>query len=228
MSAGVPSTRTLAAAALLVLSVLAAPLRAQDMSGGNEIARRALHVCASCHGENGLSKNAEFPHLAAQPALYTVRQLRDFRAGKRTEIQSSAFMWGISALLDDATIQALADYYAEQAPAAGHRPKASREVLRAGQDLFENGLPGKGVRPCADCHSDKGEGEQGFPRLAGQHADYVERQLKLFSTRLRPHGVLMKAEVAMVSPLQMKAVAAYVQSMTAPSAAASAAAPIKP
>lgn len=220
MSAGVPSTRKLAAAALLVLSVLAAPLRAQDMSGGNEIARRALHVCASCHGENGLSKNAEFPHLAAQPALYTVHQLRDFRAGKRTEIQTSAYMWGISALLDDATIQALADYYAEQAPPTG-RTKASKAVLRAGQDLFDNGLPGKGVRPCADCHSDKGEGEQGFPRLAGQHADYVERQLKLFSTRLRPHGVLMKAEVAMVSPLQMKAVAAYVQSMTAPSAAAS-------
>lgn len=226
MSAGVPFTRKLAAAALLVLSVLAAPARAQDVPGGNETARRALHVCASCHGDNGLSKNAEFPHLAAQPALYTVRQLRDFRDGKRTEIQTSAYMWGISALLDDATIQALADFYAAQTPPAGHS-KAAREVLRAGRDLFENGLPGKGVRSCASCHGDNGEGEQGFPRLAGQHADYVERQLKLFSTRLRPHGVLMRAEIAKVSPLQMKAVAAYVQSMSAPGAAASTAVPAK-
>jgi cytochrome c553 len=204
-------TRLLAVATLLAATA-AAPARAQDTPGGSEIARRAIHVCASCHGEGGRSKTAANPNLAGQPVLYTVRQLKDFRGQKRSEIDTSAFMWGVSALLDDDTIQSLAEYYAVQTPMAG-RSKARPEVLRAGKDIFENGLPGKGVRACSACHGDNGEGEAGFPRLAGQHADYVERQLKLFSTRLRPHGVLMKAEIANVSPLQMKAVAAYLQSM---------------
>jgi cytochrome c553 len=121
-------------------------------------------------------------------------------------------MWGVSALLDDDTIQALASYYAEQAPHAGHT-KAKPAVLRAGKDIFENGLPAKGVRACASCHGNQAEGAEGFPRLAGQYADYIERQLKVFGTRLRPHGVLMKAETANITATQMKAVAAYLQSM---------------
>ena len=205
-------SRAQRAICLAAAAWLALPALAQDLASGSETARRAIHVCASCHGEAGRSTTAAYPSLAGQPVLYTVRQLRDFRAQQRAETDTKAYMWGISALLDDELIQSLAQYYAAQTPAPG-RTKASPQVLRAGKDIFENGLPGKGVRACAQCHGDQAEGASGFPRLAGQHADYLLSQLKLFGTKLRPHGVVMKAEAANISPLQMKAVAAYLQSL---------------
>jgi len=205
------STRALrlAAASLLLATGLA---QAQDLPVGSDTARRAIHVCAACHGEGGRSKTAAYPALAGQSPMYTVRQLKDFRAQQRSETDSKAYMWGVSALLDDETIQSLSDYYAAQAPLPGHSHVAPA-VLRAGKDIFENGLPAKGVRACAACHGEKAEGASGFPRLAGQHADYLQAQLKVFGTRLRPHGVLMKNETAGMSALQMKAVAAYLQSL---------------
>ncbi|MGM9491673.1 c-type cytochrome [Ideonella sp. YS5] len=200
---------TIAMAALLAL---ATPAKAQDMANGSDLARRAVHVCAACHGDGGRSQNPAYPALAGQMPMYLARQLKDFRAQQRSEAGTQAYMWGVSALLDDDTIQALADYYSAQTPLAGHG-KASPAVLRAGRDIFDNGLPAKGVRACASCHGEHAEGAAGFPRLAGQHADYLYAQLKGFGSRLRPHGVLMRAEAAHMSPVQMKAVAAYLQSL---------------
>ncbi|HMY98495.1 MAG TPA: c-type cytochrome [Burkholderiaceae bacterium] len=200
------------ALALIAAAALAGPARAQDMPDGSDLARRAVHVCAACHGEGGRSPSSDYPSLAGQPAQYTARQLMDFRAQQRAETDSKAYMWGVSALLDDATIQSLAAYYAAQTPPAA-KAKAGAALLRAGRQVFEQGLPDQGVRACASCHGDKAEGAAGFPRLAGQHAAYLERQMKVFSTRLRPHGVLMKAEVSGLSPAQRKSVAAYLQSL---------------
>ncbi len=200
------------AAALIALVTLSGPVAAQDLDVGSDTARRAIHVCASCHGEGGRSRSAAYPSLAGQPAAYTQRQLMDFRAQQRAEADSKAYMWGVSALLDDDTIQALAAYYEKQTPPAG-RSKAPAAQLRSGRQLFEQGSPSQGVRACAACHGDRAEGAAGFPRLAGQHADYLVSQMKIFSTRLRPHGVLMKAETASMTPAQMKAVAAYLQSL---------------
>lgn len=200
------------ALALIASAALNGTARAQDMPDGSDLARRAVHVCAACHGEGGRSPSSDYPSLAGQPAPYTARQLMDFRAQQRAESDSKAYMWGVSALLDDATIQSLASYYAAQTPPAG-KAKGGGTLLRAGRQLFEQGLAGKGVRACASCHGEKAEGAAGFPRLAGQHAAYLERQMKVFGSKLRPHGVLMKAEVAGLTPAQMKAVAAYLQSL---------------
>jgi cytochrome c553 len=119
-------------------------------------------------------------------------------------------MWGVSALLDDATITGLADYYAAHKPARG-KP-GDPALVKAGKKIFEQGLPG-GVLACAGCHGTSGDGAAGFPRLAGQRADYVFDQLKVFGTRLRPHGVLMQAETKAMKPADMRAVAEYVQSL---------------
>ena len=207
-----PMPARIAAAALVALAALATPTQAQDMANGSDLARRAVHVCAACHGDGGRSRNAAYPALAEQMPMYLSRQLKDFRGQQRSEAGTQAYMWGVSALLDDDTIQALADYYGAQAPLPGHG-KGSPAVLRAGREIFDKGLPAKGVRACASCHGEHAEGAAGFPRLAGQHADYLYAQLKGFGTRLRPHGVLMKAETAHMSPVQMKAVAAYLQSL---------------
>jgi cytochrome c553 len=185
---------------------------APDGKAELETVRRAVHVCAACHGEGGRSATVVYPRLAGQQALYTVAQLRDFRSQKRAETGTQAYMWGVSALLDDATIEGLADYYSQQTPAPA-RPvnAADKASVEAGRKIFAYGLPAR-ARACADCHGENAEGAAGFPRLAGQHADYVFRQLKVFGTRLRPHGVIMKSEAANMTTAEMKAVAAYVAS----------------
>jgi cytochrome c553 len=196
-------------AAVALLAIAAGTVRAQDVPGDQETVRRAIHVCAACHGEGGRSSTAGIPSLAGQMPQYFIAQLKDFRAQTRAEAGTKAYMWGISALLDDATISGLADYYAKQSPAPGRTTSAA--LAKQGKAIFANGLAARGVRACASCHGEGAEGAAGFPRLAGQRADYVEAQLKVFRSRLRPHGVIMRNEVQAMTPAEMKAVAAYVQ-----------------
>jgi cytochrome c553 len=195
----------------LALFVITAA-QAQDTSRQDHpTVQRAVQVCASCHGEGGRSTDARYPSLAGQVRDYTVRQLKDFRAQQRSETGPRAYMWGISALLTDEAIEGLADYYAEQAPARGKAASPKLAVL--GRRLFEQGVPARGVRPCAQCHGAQAEGASVFPRLAGQQAAYIERQLSAFGTPLRPHGVIMRDEVKAMTPGQIRAVAAYLHSL---------------
>jgi cytochrome c553 len=195
-----------------VLGVLAfSSAHADDAERSAETVMRAVHVCASCHGEGGRSGAAVYPNLAGQVSLYTIAQLRDFRSQTRAETDVQAYMWGVSALLDDATIQGLADYYASQSPAPGR--VRNQKLADLGRKIFNDGIPGRKVRACATCHGDQAQGASVFPRLAGQHADYVFRQLRGFSSPLRKHGVLMKEESAQMSEMEMRAVAEYVQSL---------------
>ena len=197
-------------AGMLVWLALAPGLaRAQDAAA--DTVRRAIHVCAACHGEGGRSVKQSIPSLAAQQRQYTVTQLKDFRAQIRAETSAKAYMWGMSALLDDATIDGLATYYAAQAPARGHSAPGAQ--LRLGRKIFTDGIPGRGVTACASCHGDGGEGTGEFPRLAGQRAEYVVAQLKIFRTWLRPHASDMKTQARAMSAAESRAVAAYVQSL---------------
>jgi cytochrome c553 len=203
------SARVLAGAVLAATAAVAAV--AQDVASDQDTVRRALHVCAACHGDNGRTPVAGVPALAGQMPQYLVEQLKDFRSQTRVEAGTRAYMWGVSALLDDATIGGLADYFGAQTPAAG-RP-AQPALLRLGRQLFTEGAGAHGVRACAACHGDHAEGQAAFPRLAGQQASYVYAQLKGFAGKLRPHGVVMKVETSQMTDAQMRAVAAYVQSL---------------
>jgi cytochrome c553 len=191
--------------------VFAGTARSQDVAAGQETVRRAIHVCASCHGDSGRSVTKGIPALAGQIRQYTIAQLKDFRSQNRVESGSRAYMWGISALLDDTTIEGLADYYAGEAPLPGRGAKSTSTHI--GARLFTQGAPERGVRPCASCHGSNGEGAAAFPRLAGQRADYVYAQLKTFGTQLRPHGIVMRNETRAMSEAELRAVAEYVQSL---------------
>jgi cytochrome c553 len=196
--------------ALLAAACAGLPARAQDTA--SDTVRRAIHVCASCHGEGGRSDNAGNPSLAGQTAQYLQRQLKDFRSQARSETSQKAFMWGISALLDDATITGLAEYYAAQQPPRGI--PGNTKLMAEGRRIFEQGLPLRGVRACADCHGDQAEGQAGFPRLAGQYADYLVNQLRVFrSTPCGRSGVLMKGELRGLTDAELRAVATYLQSL---------------
>lgn len=173
--------------------------------------KRAVRVCVACHGESGRSSKASIPSLAAQMPIYLATQLKDFRGQTRAEVDVQAYMWGVSALLDDATIDGLAEYFAAQDPSPGKHGRP--QLVSAGRQIFEQGNASRGVRACASCHGATAEGASVFPRLAGQNAEYVFRQLQAFRTPLRPHGVLMNNETSALSAQELRAVAEYVQSL---------------
>lgn len=195
----------------LFVAILALAGPGAVLAAEQTLVERAIHVCNACHGEGGVSTSPAYPKLAGQPALYSQEQLKKFRSQGRSDSSPQGYMWGISALLDDATIAGLADYYAEQkaVPGKAGDPKLSAQ----GKQIFEKGIPAKGIPACTQCHGQNGEGASVFPRIASQHAEYTVRQLNEFNTKLRPHGTVMKDNVAKkMTAAEMKAVAAYLQS----------------
>jgi cytochrome c553 len=161
-----------------------------------------------------VSTDPKVPSLAAQQATYLVEQQKLFRDQKRNEIDSEAYMWGISALLDDATIQGLADHYAAQKPPPG-KP-ASPQLVARGKQVYARRIEvAKGkFKSCADCHGEQGEGATAIPRLAGQNAPYMVTQLtKSFRTALRPSAKVMTPVAKSLSKEDWIAVSAYMQSM---------------
>ena len=96
-------TLTFAVAALAAMS--APPVVAQDVQGRNLAAN-----CAICHGTEGRPVTNDVVPLAGLPPEYIVRQLQDFRDGKRP----ATVMHQIAKGYDDAQIDALAAWFAAQ------------------------------------------------------------------------------------------------------------------
>jgi cytochrome c553 len=203
-----------AAVLATVLSGFAAVAAAQTATSSGAARtpgeERAINLCSTCHGPRGISTSPEFPILAAQREPYLVAQLEAFQARTREEKAAHDFMWGIAGNLDAATIRSIAQYYASQPPAAG-RPGDPALVAR-GRELFTKGLPDRGIPPCASCHGPTAEGAADFPRLAGQHAKYVRRQLEYIQALTRKAPV-MHGIVKDLMPAEIEAIALYVQSL---------------
>ena len=122
-------------------------------------------------------------------------------------------MWGISRSLTDAQIKELATYYAEQKPVADKQKNSKLEG--EGKRIFVSGIPNETVPACAACHGAEGAGNEQFPRIAGQHADYLVKQLKVFQkTEGRPDATVMNGIAHNLKPDEIKAVAAYVSTMS--------------
>lgn len=167
-------------------------------------------TCATCHGPQGRSIVPIFPSLAGQHSSYLAAQLRGFREHTRGDPDALGYMWGMATPLDDEMIEALAAYYSAQAPRHGRTGEAA-EIAR-GADIFANGVAAKGIPPCIGCHGPGAVGSEQFPRLAGQHAQYLLKQLRFFQNNLRDvavmHGVAKELQAK-----EMSAVAAYLESL---------------
>lgn len=171
---------------------------------------RAVNLCSTCHGPRGISTSPEFPILAAQRPGYLEAQIEAFRSKTREEKAAHDFMWGIAGNLNDPRVIAgIAHYYASQPPAPG-RP-GDPAIIAKGKEFFDKGSPDRGIPPCASCHGANGEGVADFPRLAGQHAKYVLRQLEYIQGLVRKAPV-MHGIVKDLTPDEMQAVAVFVQS----------------
>jgi cytochrome c553 len=169
-----------------------------------------VHVCSSCHGPGGHSISSTFPRLAGQQKDYLIAQLTAFRDHKRADPHAQTYMWGMAARLNDPTIVALAAYYAAQPPVLG-TPDNSPEAA-AGRTIYTHGIPAENVPACITCHGEKGEGNSAFPRLAGQHSAYIERQLEAFASNARANEI-MHANSKNLTAEQIRDIAAYVRSL---------------
>jgi cytochrome c553 len=206
--------RANAALVLLAAAVLAtagSAVRADEPDAADKLHAQkvAITVCGTCHGPQGNNTQPKFPRLAGQNANYLATQLKAFRSQARGDPDALAYMWGMAAELDDDSIEALAAYYAAQKPAAG--PRADAAAVSRGREIYQNGITAEGVPACSSCHGPDAHGQQEFPRLAGQHEQYVLKQLASFQSNMRKvavmHGVAQNLRVP-----EMESVAAFLQS----------------
>jgi len=199
----------LAAVGLLWAAQAAAQGAAQpDVAKGGQVAKQ---ICAACHAADGNSVAAANPKLASQFPEYLHKQLVNFKPqGAKKAERENAIMAGMVASLSDSDMRNVAAYYASHKlrPAAA----GSKELAAQGQKLWRGGNAANGVAACAGCHGPDGAGiPSQFPRLAGQFAEYVEAQLKLFRAGGRandPSG-MMRGVAARMSDQEIKAVAEY-------------------
>lgn len=195
---------------LLMLGVSLTTLWAEAAGNPEDLARQ---WCANCHTADGNSTSPLFPRLAGQQQGYLVQQLQALKAHNRSDQSAHDYMWGIAETLDDATINGIATYFASQKPLP-NTAAVDSSLLSRGQQLFEKGDEARGTPACAACHGPHGEGnEYGGPRLAGQHAMYLSKQLHVFETAQRPSAVAMQAIIKTLNEEDIKAVTAYLQSL---------------
>ena len=166
-------------------------------------------ICAACHGADGNSLVASFPKLAGQQPGYIAKQLADFKSDTRVD----ATMKGMVAALSEQDMLDLDAFYASKEITLGEITQDNAEAAKAGEEIFRAGLAEFSVTPCMACHQPDGKGLQPlFPRLAGQHATYIEKQLLDFKTGTRKDA-MMNGIAFPLSEEQIKNLALYISGL---------------
>lgn len=174
----------------------------------------ALQICSNCHGVDGNAVSPNFPNLAGQQPVYFIAQLNGFKGHNRADPAGFEYMWGLSKHLSEDQIKGLAAYYYEQKPLPN--APGNTNLMNEGKKIYETGIAAKDIPPCATCHGAEAKGNEQFPRLADQHADYLVKQLRVFQrTDQRPEGSVMKGIAHSLTNENMQAVAAYLQAIPA-------------
>ena len=162
-------------------------------------------VCASCHGVDGNSGTPANPKLAQQHPEYLVKQLQEFKSGKR----KNAIMQGFAATLSEDDMKNIA-YWATSKKAKVGFAK-DKELVALGERIYRGGVQDRQIAACAGCHSPTGAGiPSQYPRLAGQHAEYVSAQLTSFRDGTRKNNLPMNQVAAKLNDREIRALADYV------------------
>jgi cytochrome c553 len=187
------------------------------------------HACARCHGVLGTGKPEEgAPRIANQPRLYLEKQLRDFVEGTR----QSDRMTPVARALSDEQRAAVAAYYGSLwSVPYPEAPYADPALVQRGGVLSAAGDSAREIRACVICHADAGVGiAPSFPYLAGQYADYTERQLLRWKAGVRRNDPLdVMAEIAeRLEDEEIQALALYFARVRPPPAVLSSPIPAEP
>jgi cbb3-type cytochrome c oxidase subunit III len=162
-------------------------------------------VCAACHGADGNSGTPTYPKLAQQHPEYIVKQLTEFKSDKR----ANPVMKGMATALSDEDMKNIAYWVTTKAAKPGFSKE--KDLVTLGERIYRGGIADRQVPACAGCHSPNGAGIPAqFPRLAGQHADYVSAQLTAFRDGVRKNSAQMSGVAAKMNDREIKAVSDYV------------------
>ncbi len=204
------------AASLSLATVLfgcAAPERSRNVADAQVSGQTlAVQVCSICHGVTGNSVSPLYPNLAGQQEDYLVAQLTDFRGHVRKDGVATQYMWGFTHLTES-QVKELAKYFASQPPMRCD-VNPSSGAREKGATIFAKGASDAKVTPCESCHGVAGQGVGTIPRIAGQHADYLAKQIDVFrNTDTRPRGAAMKMECHALTKPDVDAVTTYLETL---------------
>jgi cytochrome c553 len=172
-----------------------------DPAKGQAIAQ----VCGACHTADGSRGAPANPILQGQHPEYLVKQLQEFKSGKR----NNAVMKGFASTLSDEDMKHVAAFYAGKTVKPG--AAKNKDTIRLGEKIYRGGILDKAVPACAGCHSPTGAGIPAqYPRLGGQHADYTESQMNGFRAGTRANSAQMMTIAAKLSDTEIKAVSDYI------------------
>jgi len=162
-------------------------------------------VCAACHTNDGSRGSPANPIIQGQHPDYLVKQLTEFKAGQR----NNPVMRAMASPLSEADMKNVAAFYASKQPKPGFAK--NKELVALGEKIYRGGVGDRSVPACSGCHGPSGAGIPAqYPRLAGQHADYVEAQLVAFRSGARHNNPAMTAIAAKLNDREVKALADYV------------------
>ncbi len=189
-----------------LLMLISAYSSAGDPAKGETLSQ----TCAACHSVDGNSINPVWPKLAGQHAGYIVKQLQDFKEGKRINAQMTAMV----ASLSEQDMEDLAAYFSSKKIKTG---SAKAELIESGQRIYRSGDNQTGVSACMACHGPAGAGNPGalYPSIAGQHAAYTAVQLKTFKSEERNNdeNKVMRSIAGPMTNAQIEAVSEYIQGL---------------
>jgi cytochrome c553 len=204
---------TISVATALVSGMVQATEGASAQAVGDPKAgeAKANTICLACHGPQGNSIVPIWPKLAGQHPDYTIKQLNDYRAGKRANEQ----MTPMAMPLTDQEVLDVAAYFAQQTKTPG---AADPALASMGESIYRWGNPETGVPACSGCHGPAGQGQAlaKFPRISGQHADYTKLTLEHFRDTLRANDLngMMRGAAARLTDQEIAAVAQYIQGLS--------------
>ena len=162
-------------------------------------------TCASCHGADGNSGTPANPKLAQQHPEYLVKQLQEFKSGKR----ANAIMMGFAAGLSEDDMKNIAYWVASNKAKTGFAK--DKELVTLGERIYRGGIQERQIAACAGCHSPNGAGIPAqYPRLSGQHAEYTATQLTNFRDGIRKNSLQMNQVAAKLNDREIKALADYI------------------
>jgi cytochrome c553 len=169
---------------LMIAALMVVGFAGNAMAAGDAAAGKAkVAACAACHGADGNSAAPTFPKLAGQSEKYLIKQLSEINRKDKTGkiIRAVPAMTGQTENMSAQDIADVAAFFAGQKMSGG---AAKKEKIALGAEIYRSGDKEKGLAACSGCHSPTGQGNApaGFPKLGGQHADYIVAQLKAFRT----------------------------------------------